>query len=156
MSPHSCLRADVYVSHQPKRVLESCWIDAAGDLEIYIQQGGARHCACTSASVIEVGRDGELRRIRFNNWLRSAMILPAGIVGRMYDALAQFWRLLRDPRHQLHLRLTRSDLITYDNKRILHGRSAFDPSSGERHLQGCYLNEEDLDSTLRLIERTVD
>jgi gamma-butyrobetaine dioxygenase len=112
------------------------------------------HCDIrTTAPVIEVDRLGELRRIRFNNWLRGAMVLPEAMVTAMYAALAQFWRLLREPRHQLHLRLSPGELITYDNKRILHGRASFDPSSGERHLQGCYLNEEDLDSTLRLLDR---
>jgi gamma-butyrobetaine dioxygenase len=41
--------------------------------------------------------------------------------------------------------------VTYDNNRVLHGRKPFDPSSGERHLQGCYMNMEDLDSALRLL-----
>lgn len=115
------------------------------------------HCDIrTSAPVIEVARDGALQRIRFNNWLRGAMIVPESLVGSIYRALGQFWRMLRDPRHQLHRRLAPGDLIAYDNKRVLHGRAPFDPSSGKRHLQGCYLNEEDLDSTLRLIERAAE
>jgi gamma-butyrobetaine dioxygenase len=62
--------------------------------------------------------------------------------------------LLRDPQYRLELRLEPGHLITYDNNRVLHGRAPFDPSTGERHLQGCYLNLEDVDSTLRLLDRT--
>jgi gamma-butyrobetaine dioxygenase len=51
------------------------------------------------------------------------------------------------------MKLQPGELIAYDNNRVLHGRKSFDPSSGERHLQGCYMNMEDLDSALRLLER---
>jgi gamma-butyrobetaine dioxygenase len=36
---------------------------------------------------------------------------------------------------------------------VLHGRASFDPTTGERHLQGCYLNLEDLQSRLRMLDR---
>ena len=71
----------------------------------------------------------------------------------MYEALGHFWRMLRDPGYQLHLRLRPGDLIAYDNHRVLHGRAPFDASSGERHLQGCYINLEDVDSRLRMLDR---
>jgi gamma-butyrobetaine dioxygenase len=107
----------------------------------------------TSAPVIETGLGGELRRIRFNNWIRAATVFPEELTEPMYVALAKFWRMLRTPAHQLHLRLEPGHLIAYDNSRILHGRSPFDAASGERYLQGCYLNQEDVDSTLHLLER---
>jgi gamma-butyrobetaine dioxygenase len=105
------------------------------------------------APVIETERSGGLLRMRFNNWLRSAMILPGDVIEPMYAALLAFWRLLREPRYQTQLRLAPGDLIAFDNNRVLHGRTAFDASSGERHLQGCYLNREDLESTLRVLAR---
>lgn len=60
---------------------------------------------------------------------------------------------LRDPHYHLDWRLEAGDLIAYDNNRVLHGRAAFDAQTGERHLQGCYLNAEDLTSRLRLLDR---
>lgn len=105
---------------------------------------------------IELDEHGVFRRIRCNNWLRGAMTLPEELVEPMYAALASMWRRLRDPAYRLNLRLEPGDLIAYDNNRILHGRAPFDPSTGERHLQGCYLNQEDVDSTLRLINRRDD
>jgi gamma-butyrobetaine dioxygenase len=106
-----------------------------------------------SAPTIAVDRDGQLQRIRFNNWLRSPMVVAENLVGPMYAALEKYWRTLRDPRYRLHLRLEPGCLIAYDNSRVLHGRTAFDPRSGERHLRGCYLTLDDLQSTLRLLER---
>jgi len=103
--------------------------------------------------MIEVDRHGNLLRVRFNNWLRGATALPSDLVEPMYAAIGRFWRILRDPEYQLHLRLRAGDLIAYDNSRVLHGRAPFDASSGERHLQGCYINREDVDSMLRMIDR---
>jgi gamma-butyrobetaine dioxygenase len=42
--------------------------------------------------------------------------------------------------------------MCFDNYRVLHGRSEFDPNSGPRHLQGCYLDRDDVLSRLRTLE----
>jgi gamma-butyrobetaine hydroxylase len=107
----------------------------------------------TAAPVIELDREGRLARIRFNNWLRGVLEMPESLVVPMYEALGKFWRMLRDPKYRLNLRLEAGDLISYNNNRVLHGRAPFDDTSGERHLQGCYLNQEDVDSALRLLDR---
>jgi len=107
----------------------------------------------THATVIETDRKGGLQRIRFNNWLRGSTVLPDATLAQMYAAMGKFWRMLRNPQYQLHLRLRPGELITYDNHRVLHGRTSFDVSSGERHLQGCYINQEDVDSMLRMLDR---
>lgn len=108
----------------------------------------------TSAPIIELDRDGHVMRVRFNNWLRSARTTSGQEIEPLYTALETFWRMLREARYRLNLRLEPGQLITYFNNRALHGRAAFDGKSGERHLQGCYLNLEDLESTLRVLDRT--
>lgn len=108
----------------------------------------------TAAPVIELDRDGRLARIRFNNWLRGVLEIPESLVVPMYEALGKFWRMLRDTKYRLNLRLEPGDLISYNNNRVLHGRAPFDETSGGRHLQGCYLNQEDVDSALRLLDRS--
>jgi gamma-butyrobetaine dioxygenase len=107
-----------------------------------------------SAPVIELDGNGGLVRIRFNNGLRAAMVGPEIVIEAMYKALETFWRLLRNPKYRLMLRLQPGELIAYNNNRVLHGRTSFDATSGERQLQGCYLNQEDVDSALRLLDRS--
>jgi gamma-butyrobetaine dioxygenase len=107
----------------------------------------------TRAPTIELDGAARTLRIRFNNWLRGATTAPEAQLEPLYAALDKFWRMLRDPRYRLVLRLEPGQLIAYYNHRILHGRAPFDGSSGERHLQGCYLNLEDLESTLRVLNR---
>jgi gamma-butyrobetaine dioxygenase len=106
-----------------------------------------------SAPMIALDHRGQLARMRFNNWLRSSLNVAEELVAPMYEAITALWALLRDARYHLNLKLRPGELIAYDNNRILHGRKSFDPNSGERHLQGCYLNMEDLDSAMRMSER---
>ncbi len=110
----------------------------------------------SSAPMLALDPGGQLIRMRFNNWLRSSLQVSEELVTPMYEAIAALWALLRDPCYHLDLKLRPGELIAYDNNRILHGRKSFDPNSGERHLQGCYMNMEDLDSAMRLSERRTD
>jgi gamma-butyrobetaine dioxygenase len=107
----------------------------------------------SSAPMLALDHSGQLTRMRFNNWLRSSLQVSEELVAPMYEAIAALWALLRDTRYHLNLKLRPGELIAYDNNRILHGRKSFDPNSGERHLQGCYMNMEDLDSAMRMSER---
>jgi gamma-butyrobetaine dioxygenase len=106
-----------------------------------------------AAPVIALDRAGNIERVRFNNWLRATLSIPEDVVAPFYDALGAFWRRLRDPRHHLTLRLAAGEMLAYDNRRVLHGRESFDPNTGHRHLQGCYITEDDILSKLRLLER---
>lgn len=107
----------------------------------------------TDALSIELDSYGALKRVRFNNWLRSTMQLPEDLIEPMYAAIAAFWKRLRDQKYRLQLRLAAGELITYDNSRVLHGRESFDANTGHRHLQGCYMNKEDLTSKLAVLSR---
>jgi gamma-butyrobetaine dioxygenase len=105
------------------------------------------------SSVLELDREGRLMRVRFNNWLRTAADVSPEAVKNLYAALGEFWSRLRDSRYRFEARLEPGDLVAFDNNRVLHGRAPFDASGGERHLRGCYLNQEDVDSRLRMLER---
>ena len=43
--------------------------------------------------------------------------------------------------------------IVFDNRRVLHARNAFDLKAGRRHLQGCYIDRDELLSRIRVLER---
>ena len=46
------------------------------------------------------------------------------------------------------------DLLTVHAHRVLHGRRAFDPASGDRHLQDVYLEYDDLMARRRVLRGT--
>ncbi len=105
------------------------------------------------APVVTLDDQDRVVEIRFNNWIRSTLDMPAERVEPYYAALLHYWTLLREPRFERRLRLAAGQAIVFDNRRVLHGREAFEPSTGGRLLQGCYLDREWVESRLRLLQR---
>ena len=99
-----------------------------------------------TAPIIELGSDDQPVSIRFNNWIRD---VDQFADEQFYDAYVALWHMLRNPAHALAIRLEAGDTVCFDNRRILHGRSEFDPQSGRRHLQGCYVDRDMVESRLR-------
>jgi gamma-butyrobetaine dioxygenase len=96
--------------------------------------------------------DGRLVMVRFNNWIRDVDLDAAGADGqRFYDAYMAYWRLLREPTNRVNVRLAAGDVLCFDNRRMLHGRTAFNPNTGHRHLQGCYVDQDMVESRLRML-----
>lgn len=105
------------------------------------------------APVIGLGPDSEVREIRFNPWLTEPLEVAPQRFAAVYRALRRFDELTRDPRFQIRIRLDAGTMSAFDNRRILHGRAAFDDSGGRRHFQGCYVDREEVISRIRVLER---
>ena len=63
---------------------------------------------------------------------------------KFYEAYRFFISLLHDEKFMIEFRLSSGDIFCFNNRRVLHGRKAFDPNSGRRHLQGYYVERDDL------------
>ena len=105
------------------------------------------------APLIELDTEGMVRSIRFNPRSMRQPSMPADELAVWYDAYLLFARLLADPRFQIRLRLDPGDLFIVDNRRVLHGRTAFAATSGSRHLQGCYADIDGLRSSIAVLSR---
>ena len=91
--------------------------------------------------------------VRIAGFLRGPMAAPAERMGPAYQALRRIFALSRDPRFQVRYGYRPGDLVLFDNRRLMHGRAAFDPSAGARWLQGIYLERDELHSRLRILRR---
>lgn len=103
--------------------------------------------------VISVDSDGRVTAVHFNNRSMAPLDAPDDMIEPWYAAYRRFAALLRRPEAELALRLAPGDLMVMNNIRTLHGRTAFDPSAGRRHLQGCYVDLDGLESRLRVLSR---
>lgn len=65
--------------------------------------------------------------------------LPFDRVESFYEAYCTFASYLKNPAYQYWFRMEPGDCQLVQNFRVLHGRSAFDPTSGPRHLEGGYM-----------------
>ena len=103
--------------------------------------------------MIDLGPDGELRSVRFNN--RSCAPLrdiPFDQMAAYYDAYRAFGEIIDDPAMAVAFKLSPGDAFIVDNTRVLHARTGYSGSGG-RWLQGCYADKDGLLSTLASIEK---
>jgi gamma-butyrobetaine dioxygenase len=96
---------------------------------------------------------GNLDELRMTTFLRGPLTMPFDQVEAAYAAYRHLVRKIAEPRYQLVFNYRPGDLVAYDNRRILHGREAFAGNVGERWLQGCYSEREELHSRLRILAR---
>jgi gamma-butyrobetaine dioxygenase len=61
--------------------------------------------------------------------------------------------MLRSTEFEIRFLLASGDLVMFDNCRLLHGRTSFDPAQGLRHLQGCYIDIDGPRSLYRVLRR---
>ena len=74
-------------------------------------------------------------------------------VPRAYEALRMFSRLAASDRFQIRFPFRRGDLVAFDNRRILHGRTEIDTVRGVRELHGTYIDHDEIHSRLRVLTR---
>ena len=70
-----------------------------------------------------------------------------------YRAYQSLMHRIRNPRYAVRTRLAPGEMAAFDNSRVLHSRTAFDPTSGERHYRGYYLERNEVDSRIRVLSR---
>jgi gamma-butyrobetaine dioxygenase len=106
-----------------------------------------------SAPVVETEpADGSLI-IRGFSPVRAFPDMPPDEVERSYAAIARLHELGADPAFQIESAFEPGDAVIFDNRRMLHARSAFDPEICSRHLRGCYLDHDDVRSVARVLLR---
>ena len=106
------------------------------------------------APTIGLNEAGAVTEVRFNFAVMDAIGAPAENMGALCRALRAFAAVIRDPALECRYRLCPGELLVFDNRRVLHGRAAFDLSTGRRHLQGCYVDRDQLLSRIRVLERS--
>lgn len=105
-----------------------------------------------SGPVITVSPEGEVTAIRYSNHSVRPFRLPAHVVGPFYEAYRTFGRMRESEQYQLRLDMQAGGMYIVDNRRVMHGRSGFS-SGGARHLQSCYIERDELESRLTILER---
>ena len=106
--------------------------------------------------VITLDHEQRLAEIRYNAHIAAIFDMPADIMPAYYRAYRAYMRLTRDPKYRLSFKLESGEMVVFDNRRVLHGREAFDPSTGHRHLHGCYVDRGEFLSRLRVLARHIN
>lgn len=104
-------------------------------------------------NVITLAEDGEFSEICWNAHLAGVFDMPADELHAYYRAYREFMAATRDPAYRIEFSLSAGEMVVFDNRRVLHGRAAFDPNTGYRFLHGCYVDRGEFDSRLRVLAR---
>lgn len=107
-----------------------------------------------TAPIIQLDTSGRVRTLRFSNQLALPIRAPFDDVGEFYDAYRILGSMLDSDHYKLAFRTDTGDLLTVHSHRVLHGRQAFDPASGARHLQDVYMEYDDLMDRLNVLRGT--
>ena len=107
----------------------------------------------TRTPLISVDFEGRLTAVHFNNRSFAGIDVPVDLIEPWYEAYRNFAQILKQPERELIFRLAPGDLLVMQNERALHGRTAFDPNLGRRHLQGCYVDKDGMESRMRVLRR---
>ena len=101
--------------------------------------------------VIVLDVDGQVQGIRFTDRTIPPQDVPGNMVESLYTAIAKFWKIVNDENNAHTYLMRPGDLHIFDNHRVLHGRTSFDPAGSERHLQQCSVNRDEFHNTLRCL-----
>ena len=102
---------------------------------------------------ITLTKDGDYNDIRFSVATMDTLDCDPEIMEKVYKAHHRFGNLLHDKKYQINFRLAPGDIFSFNNRRLLHGRTEFDPNSGHRHLQGYYMDRDEIIGRLNYLKK---
>jgi len=103
-------------------------------------------------TAISLTKDGDYNDIRYSIATLDALDCHPDIMEKVYKAHHRFGNLLHDKKFQINFRLKPGDIFCFNNRRLLHGRTEFDPASGKRHLQGYYIDRDEIIGRLNYLK----
>lgn len=103
--------------------------------------------------IVQRDVSGRMTGVHYSPRLDYLPLLDAATMRRFQRARRRLSELFADPRFELRFPLRAGELMMFDNSRVLHGRTAYDPNEGHRHLQGCYIDLDGPKSLYRTLSR---
>ena len=108
---------------------------------------------------LRLDKNGQIVRFAFSNHARDSVVLnstPEETV-QLYEAYLTLGKMLREPANQIEHKMIPGDMITFNNSRVLHGRSAFTVQGGQsRFLRGIYLDWDIMYSLMRVLAKKLN
>lgn len=94
-------------------------------------------------TIIKLDHQGNFEEINYSPF----HLPPIGAkedVKLFYLAMDKFTQLLQSVEHKWRFKMSPGDLFIFNNRRVLHGRSAYDSYKSRRFLQGCYMDWDEI------------
>lgn len=101
-------------------------------------------------TIIELDSSGQINCIRYSNHSSQPFNVHPEKMYEFYAAYQQFGRMREHQKYQLKIKMNQGDLYMIDNTRILHGRSEYSATEGERNIHGCFLEKDQIISNWKI------
>lgn len=106
---------------------------------------------------IALNNEQEVTAVHWAPPFHGPLRVPYEDVDSYYSAYREFEELILEEPRLVQFRLSPGDIIVFNQRRMLHGRTAFDNTAStgsvlhQRHLQGTYVNIDDFVNKLRVL-----
>lgn len=117
--------------------------------------GGVSKTYKATMPVIRVDFDGDVCGVRMNERQISPLDVPEDYIEPAYKALRHLYEILYDPDLRLTFELKAGEGLIFDNQRLLHGRTAFEPEVPPRSVLTSSVDIEEFHSSLRQVTEAV-
>ena len=107
-----------------------------------------------TAPLVQLDPSGKVAAFRYSNQLALPVDAAFDDVDDFYEAYQKLGVMIAGGEYTQEFKTEEGDLLTVHAHRVLHGRRAFDPTSGDRHLQDVYLEYDDLMARRRVLRGT--
>lgn len=94
--------------------------------------------------------EGKLTAVNWAPAFESPLSIAEEDIPAFYEAYKTYATLLNESPHLIKFRLVPGDVMTFNNRRVLHGRSSFVLNGGQRKLIGCYMNIDEFKSQVEV------
>ncbi len=101
--------------------------------------------------VIKVDFEGEIVGVRLNERQIAPLDIAADLVEPCYRALKKIFELVYDPDLRLTFPLQAGEGLIFDNQRVLHGRTGYQPEEPSRSVLTSSVDLEEFHSSLRTL-----
>lgn len=103
--------------------------------------------------IINLSSQGKFKGLTFNAHIADVADFAAEMLYDFYAAFRQLMIAIKQSQWQIEYQLQSGEMVIFDNQRILHGRASFNPNSGARHLRGYYIEHNEIDNKLRMLDK---
>ena len=101
--------------------------------------------------IFSLDHNNDFNDIRFSIAYMGVMDCDPDQMDKFYEAYRKLIALLHDPKFEINFKLKAGDIFSFNNRRVLHGRKEYDANSGERHLQGYYIDRDEIIGRLNFL-----
>ncbi len=103
--------------------------------------------------IIQLDSDGDVSSVRLLDRALAPVDCALEQVEPFYAALRELLELSYRGEGQIEFKLAAGEMLVFNNQRLMHGRTGFDPGGSRRHIRSCHVDLDEFYSSLRILYR---